>query len=174
MVLMDDELLYEHSKSLRNLCFSSKRFVHEKLGWNFRMTNLQAALGVAQLEQLDAAISKKRAIGLAYDNALQDFEVVQSPVPETDYAQNVYWVYGLVTHDPSECERLITGLGEQGIGTRPFFWPMHEQPVFQDQYRGSFPNAEKLARCGFYLPSGLGLTQDQQARVIITVKGLLT
>ena len=97
MLLNDNDKLATRCRSLRNLCFQAKkRFVHEKLGWNFRMTNLQAALGIAQLENLDAALIKKRRMGQRYTELLADIEALQLPLTQTDYAGNVYWVYGLV------------------------------------------------------------------------------
>lgn len=171
MLVTDDPHLAERCRSLRNLCFQpQKRFVHEELGWNFRMTNLQAALGLAQLETLDAHVAKKRAMGRRYDELLKDMPDVQLPLPRTDYAENIYWVYGVVLDDtyPFEAEEAMARLAALKIGTRPFFWPMHEQPVLRKMgFFGetSCPVAERLARRGFYLPSGLGLSPDQQETV---------
>ena len=100
MILTDDDRLAEKCRELRNLCFEpGKRFVHERLGWNLRMTNLQAALGVAQLEQLDDFLEKKRWIGRRYNELLTDLQGVQLPLPSTSYSENLYWVYGLVIDD---------------------------------------------------------------------------
>ena len=100
MVLTDDDRLAERCRSLRNLCFQpQKRFVHEELGWNFRMTNLQAAVGLAQLEQLDEFVSRKRRMGRRYAELLADTTALQVPVAKTNYAENIYWVYGLVLSD---------------------------------------------------------------------------
>jgi perosamine synthetase len=179
MIVTDDPQLAERCRSLRNLCFQArKRFIHEELGWNFRMTNLQAALGVAQLESLPRHIVRKREIGQRYAELLKDLRDVQQPLPQADYAQNIYWVYGLVLGDSYayDAEEIMRRLGEAKIGTRPFFWPMHEQPVFQKQ--GLFagvhcPVAERIARRGFYLPSGLGLTNDEITRVAEVLRTLL-
>ena len=84
-------------RSLRNLCFQSeKRFVHDQLGWNFRMSNLQAAVGVAQLERLDEFVGRKRRMGQRYNQLLAGLPDVQLPLPTTDAAENIYWIYGLV------------------------------------------------------------------------------
>jgi perosamine synthetase len=85
---------------------------------------------------------------------------------DTDYAENIYWVYGVVLKAELSftAEEVMQLLGRMGIATRPFFWPMHEQPVFRRMglFEGeSYPVAERLARRGFYLPSGLAL-QDEQ------------
>jgi len=179
MVLTDDGLLAEKCKDLRNLCFGhERRFVHEELGWNYRMSNLQAALGVAQLEKLDEHIKRKREIGKRYTQLLQGLEGVQLPCEAASYSENLYWVYGTVIEDDLELdsEKAISLLAERKIGTRPFFWPMHEQPVFNRMgffLRESYPVAERLARRGLYLPSGLGIREEQQEYVAIKLKEVL-
>jgi len=171
MIVTDDEKLAEKCRSLRNLCFQSqKRFLHEELGWNFRMTNLQAALGVAQLERLDEFVVKKRNMGKKYTDLLADIDCIELPLTKTDYAENIYWVYGIVLKDSVsfDAEEAMKKLAEKKIGTRPFFWPMHEQPVFHKMglfKNESYPVAERLARRGFYIPSGLALTEDQMEQV---------
>jgi len=180
MVVTDDAALAERCRSLRNLCFEpKKRFVHSELGWNFRMTNLQAALGVAQLERLDEFVARKRRMGSRYTQRLAHLSKLQLPLCRTDYAENIYWVYGIVLDDelPFDAEELMRNLGLKGIGTRPFFWPMHEQPVFQKMglFAGeSYPVAERLARRGFYIPSGIGLTDEQMDRVIEVMKEIFS
>lgn len=167
MVVTDDEILAEKCRSLRNLCFQpSKRFVHEELGWNYRMTNLQAALGLAQLQRLNEFVEKKKHIGKLYTELLSGLGGIQRPLSQTDYAENIYWVYGLVLSDEVAYDAAGTmkRLGENKIGTRPFFWPMHEQPVFRKLglfQAEKYPTAERLARRGFYIPSGLAITDDQ-------------
>lgn len=179
MMVTDDPVLAEKCRGLRNLCFQAKkRFVHEELGWNFRMTNLQAALGVAQLETLDAHVGKKRAIGRRYDELFRNLPDVQLPLTRTDYAENIYWVYGLVLGDsyPFDADEAMRRLGVEKIGTRPFFWPMHEQPVFQKMglFKGVHcPVASRLARRGLYVPSGLGLNPDEQATVADKLRAIL-
>jgi perosamine synthetase len=164
-------------RSLRNLCFQKKRFVHDELGWNFRMSNLQAALGVAQLERLDEFVARKRWLGRQYHERLQDVPGLQLPQPSTNYAQNIYWVFGVVLGDdvPFDAEEAMRRLEVHGIGTRPFFWPLHQQPVFRQL--GLFadqrcPIAERLARRGFYLPSGLALHESQVARAAAECRAL--
>ncbi len=172
MLLTDDPQLAERCRSLRNLCFQPhRRFVHEELGWNLRMSNLQAALGVAQLERLDEFVSIKRAMGLRYSNLLSDIPGLQLPLMKTDYAENIYWVYGIVLQDeiPCEADAIMNRLAAQNIGNRPFFWCMHEQPVLQRMglFAGeSYPVAERIARRGFYIPSGLGLNNGQMDHVV--------
>jgi perosamine synthetase len=178
MVLTDDEQQAERCRSLRNLCFQKKRFVHEELGWNFRMSNVQAALGVAQLERLDEFVRRKRETGRLYTELFQDFPELQLPLPATNYADNIYWVYGVVLKDqvPFDAEKAMKRLSSNRVGTRPFFWPMHDQPIFQKMgLFGSlrYPVAERLARRGFYLPSGLAITAKQVDFVARLVKELV-
>jgi perosamine synthetase len=176
MVVTDDPALAERCRGMRNLCFQpGRRFVHEELGWNFRMTNLQAALGLAQLERLDEFIARKRRMGESYTAALRNLPGLQLPLARTGYAENIYWVYGVVLGNsfPFEAAEAMQRLAGRGVGTRPFFWPMHEQPVFRKMglFQGeAYPVAERLARRGFYLPSGLGLTEDQMRRVVAAVR----
>ena len=179
MLLTDDDRLAERCCSVRNLCFQpQKRFVHEELGWNLRMSNLQAALGVAQLERLDEFVVRKRHMGRRYTELLSEIPGLQLPVLRTDHAYNIYWVYGLVLKDevPFDAEEVMRRLSQHQIGSRPFFWPMHEQPIFHKMglFAGEFcPVAEKIARRGFYIPSGMALTDEQMERVADVLKEVL-
>ncbi|KIE42504.1 DegT/DnrJ/EryC1/StrS family aminotransferase [Geobacter anodireducens] len=179
MIVTDDDMLAERCRSLRNLCFQNKkRFVHEELGFNFRMTNLQAALGLAQLERLDQFVEVKRRMGQRYTELFAGTKGVQLPMQSTEYADNIYWVYGLVLGDDVafDADEAMQRLGERKIGTRPFFWPMHEQPVFRRMglFAGeSYPVAERLARRGFYVPSGLALTDAQMDEVAAALVEIL-
>jgi perosamine synthetase len=167
MIVTDDEEIAERCRSLRNLCFKAgKRFEHDELGFNFRMTNLQAAVGVAQLERLNIFIKKKRHTGKMYNELLKDIDELQLPLAVTDYAENIYWVYGLVLKNNrfGNAEHIMKLLNERGIGTRPFFYPMHMQPVFRKKQmftNESYPVSEYISEMGFYLPSGLGITDEQ-------------
>jgi perosamine synthetase len=176
MVVTNNEVFADRCSSLRNLCFQpQKRFVHEELGWNYRMTNMQAALGLAQLERLDEFVVRKRRMGQRYTELLSDMPGLQLPVERTEYAENIYWVYGLVLKDdlPFESEEAMRRLSAREIGSRPFFWCMHEQPVFRKAglFKGErYPVAENLSRRGFYIPSGLALTEEQMETVSRTMK----
>jgi perosamine synthetase len=179
IIVTDNPQLAERCQYLRNLCFQpQKRFVHEELGWNMRMSNLQAALGVAQLERLDEFVDRKRRMGKRYTELLADTPGIELPLAKTDYAENIYWVYGIVLKDevPFDAEVAMTKLAEYKIGTRPFFWCMHEQPVFRKMglFEGvSCPVAERLARRGFYVPSGLALTEEQIEQVVTFLKEII-
>ena len=179
MIVTDDAQLADRCRSLRNLCFQPpRRFVHEELGWNFRMTNLQAALGVAQLERLDLFVERKRRMGRRYTELLAGLPGVQLPVPAQPYAENIYWVYAVVLGDYHDFDAIeaMRRLGERKIGSRPFFYPMHLQPVFlrQGLFQGvRCPVAERIAERGFYLPSGLGLTEGEMDTVAATLREIL-
>lgn len=179
MIVTDNEELAERCRLVRNLCFRrDTRYVHDEISDNYRFTNLQAAVGLAQLERLDEFVKRKRVIGKYYTERLSGVDGLTLPVEQTDYADNIYWVYGLVLNkevhaDNREMQRL---LAEKGIGTRTFFWCMHEQPVYKNAGLFSeehYDNAEYLARKGFYIPSGLALTEEQMEEVVVKVKDVM-
>jgi perosamine synthetase len=166
MLLTRRNDLAERARSLRNLCFQpSRRFYHEELGYNYRLTNLQAALGCAQLERLDQIVTQKRHMAQLYGEKLAKLSCLELPI-EKDWAKNVYWVYGIVLKEETglTAHDLAQRLAENGVQTRPFFLGMHEQPAFQKKglfSDESYPVAERLARQGLYLPNGLTLQNEQ-------------
>ena len=170
MVVTDDEKIAEKARAYRNLCFRpEKRFYHTELGYNFRMTNLQAAVALAQLERIEQNIRIKRQNARQYNDRLKDIDGIRLPV-EKEWAKNVYWMYGIELKDSTgmDNEQLAGKLREKGVDTRPFFLGMHEQPVFHKMglFRGEhYPVAERLARKGLYLPSGLALNEEQISAV---------
>lgn len=186
MALTDSDAVAEKMRQLRNLCFdmSKRRFVHEDLGWNYRMTNLQAALGLAQLQHLDEAVVRKREIGQLYTRELQGCPGLILPADvDTRGEKNIYWIYGVEVKsdvpDGVDAEFVMKKLADSKVGTRPFFWPMHEQPVFinQGMFKDQkYPVAERIARRGFYVPSGLALTDEDvrevSRRVIAVMKAI--
>lgn len=180
MIVTDDPGLADFCRSHRNLCFQPKRrFVHEELGFNYRMTNIQAALGLAQLERLDEFVAKKRSMGALYRELLSGLEVLELPPVRTSHAENIYWVFGMVLADTVhfDAAEMMARLADLKVGSRPFFWGMHEQPVFRKQglFHGeSCPVAERIARRGFYIPSGLTITPQQQERVAESVRQALS
>jgi perosamine synthetase len=167
MIFTDDDELAEKCRELRNICFQpERRFRHEKLGWNLRMTNLQAAIGIAQLERLDKFIEKKRWIGNLYNNLLSDLKSLQLPLSSTNYADNIYWVYGVILNDQLgfDAQEAINRLMKLGIECRPFFYSLHQQPILKKMgffKEEIYPAAEKISQFGFYIPSGLSLTESQ-------------
>ncbi|MCJ7724602.1 MAG: DegT/DnrJ/EryC1/StrS family aminotransferase, partial [Anaerolineales bacterium] len=178
MVLTNDNEYAEKARGLRNLCFRpERRFFHTELGYNYRMTNLQAALGVAQLERFDQIIAKKRWMGKAYTDHLNDISGLQLPIEEP-WARHVYWMYGLVLDESRgmDAVEFAKRLDALGVQTRPFFLGMHEQPVFWERglFKGEhYPVAERIAKQGLYLPSGLALTEAQLEEVWKVVRKVL-
>ena len=178
MVVTNDLQIKDRCKSLRNLCFQKeRRFVHKELGWNYRMTNLQAALGLAQLEKLDLIVENKIKNGELYNQLLKDVQGIQIPIKSTKYAENIYWVYGIILDSKiATAEEMMAKLSKSKIGTRPFFFPMHQQPVFKEMglfKNKSFPISEKLYKYGFYLPSGLNLKSENIEKVSEILKTLI-
>jgi perosamine synthetase len=178
MLLTSNPGIAEKARNLRNLCFGpERRFRHTELGHNFRMTNLQAAIGLAQLERMEVIVSQKRRIGHAYTERLQDVAGLQLPVEEP-WAKQIYWMYGVILDESTglDAESCAQKLKTLGIETRPFFLGMHEQPVFHKMglfREDSFPVAERMARQGLYLPSGLTLSDAQIDDVCEAVRKVL-
>ncbi len=178
MVLADDPGLAERARSYRNLCFRpEKRFLHTELGYNFRMTNLQAAVGLAQVERLDEFIAIKLRLADCYRHRLAGVPGVRF-MPVKPWARSVYWMYA-VELDAAlglDAAAVMARLKAQGVGTRPFFLGLHQQPVLQELAiaRGeSYPHTERAARLGFYLPSGLNLKEETVTQVVAALREAL-
>jgi perosamine synthetase len=179
MVLTNDDRLAERARSLRNLCFrGDRRFYHTELGHNGRLTNLQAALGVAQVERMDQIVARKRWMGAAYGVRLAGLgDRLQLPA-EQPWARPVYWMYAILLGDSVAMDAVdfARRLAAEGVETRPFFLGMHEQPALLE--RGLFggeryPVTERIARRGLYLPSGLALTEAQIDAAAAAVRKVL-
>ena len=179
MIVTDDDAFAARVRSQRNLAFQEgRRFHHEKLGHQYRMTNLQAALALPQMHRIDELLARKRWIAARYTEALHDLAVLQLPV-ERAWARNTYWMYGIVLRDdaPFPTAELMARLADRNIETRPFFLGMHAQPALTDRglFTGEqYPVADMLAERGLYLPSGLTLTAAQIERVCDAVKEILS
>src|SRR6266571_3932480 len=170
MLLTDDDTLAARGKNLRNLGFQpGRRFLHTELGFNFRLTNLQAALGLAQVDRMDDIVARKRRIGQAYTDRLSEVSGLELQVQQP-WARSVYWMFGVVAREETgiDATELARRLADRGVETRPFFLGMHEQPVLLERglFAGeTYPVAERIARQGLYLPSGLGLDEPAIDRV---------
>jgi perosamine synthetase len=179
MVVTDDEALAKRLRRLRNLAFlPERRFFHEELGFNFRLTNVQAAIGLAQVERIDLTVERKRAIGMRYLAELAAVPGIRLQ-PEQPWARSVWWMNGLVLDAETghTAVSLARKLSELGVETRPFFLGMDRQPALRERglFEGeTYPVADELAEMGLYLPSGVALTDDQQEKVIAVVKQALT
>lgn len=166
MVVTDDSEIAQRVGSYRNLCFKpEKRFYHTELGYNFRMTNLQAAIGVAQLERVEEFISIKRTLGEYYRQKLSNIPGVRFQIEKT-FARSVYWMYSIELDETTgiNAEMMMAKLRDKSIVTRPFFMGLHAQPVFHDiglfKYE-TYTYTEGAYKQGLYLPSGLTLTKSQ-------------
>lgn len=163
MVLTDDEALARELRLLRNLAFGQPRFLHQKAGFNFRMTGMQAALGLAQFSRIDSVVEQKRRVAALYNERLKSIMEIQTPF-EADWARNVYWMYGVTVAAGVNRDKLTAFLLAAGIDTRTFFCPMNLQPFLREQpgFRDiPCPVAEELWERGFYLPSSTLLTEEQ-------------
>jgi perosamine synthetase len=179
MVLTSDHDVAERVRSMRNLCFRpERRFYHTELGHNFRLTNMQAALGVAQVERIDEIVERKRWMGRCYMERLADIAGLQLPV-ERPWARSVYWMFAVVLEAATgmEASEVARRLRAEGVETRPFFLGLNEQPVLRDRglFAGErYPVTERIARLGFYLPSGLALTEGQIDHVCAALRTVLS
>ena len=165
MIVTNNKKLYEKCKSLRNLSFSKSyfdRYNHNDIGWNYRMTNLQAALGCGQLKNIKKIIKRKREIGNLYYKKLKNNKNLILQNKKTKYSKNIYWVFGILIKDKNKFDRnsVMKKLLKYGIDTRPFFLSMNKQNIFIKKKifnKIKMPNSEYLSKNGFYVPSGLGL-----------------
>lgn len=174
MIVTDDDDLADRLRRLRNLCFlPGRRFYHDEIGFQFRLTNVQAAIGLGQLERMEAIVASKRRMGERYSSLLKGIKSLQLPV-ERSWARSVYWMYGVVVDDScGTAVDVAKRLRKEGVDTRPFFLGMHEQPAFHKMglFGGeSYPVTERIARQGLYLPSGLALTDEQMTETVKAVQ----
>jgi perosamine synthetase len=170
MVTFRDVEHADRARSLRGLAFGdANKFMHKDIGYNYRMTNVQAAIGHAQFQKIERIIARKREIAARYNRHFAGIEGVRLPV-EKPYARNVYWMYHLVLAGKNSHRRaeVMRRLGEAGIETRETFIPYNQQDLFVSQgvvESDACPLANDVADKGFYLPSGAGLTDDEADRV---------
>ena len=178
MISTNNSKIFEKCKSLRNLCFGVKnRFNHDDIGWNYRMTNIQAALGISQLKNLEDVVERKMAIGNYYYNHLKKNKYIYMTPPKISFSKNIYWVVGvLIKNKKVLASTIIKKLKNQGIGARPFFWPMNEQKIFKQMKifgKKNYPNSKYLSRYGFYVPSFIGIKKSEMDYVISIINKLI-
>lgn len=165
MITTNDREIARLAWNLRDHAFSTERhFWHKYVGFNYRMTNLQGAVGLAQVEQLDNFVAARRHNAAAYTQRLRDIPGITTP-PEAEWVKNVYWMYGILVDEAEygmNRDQLRRELADHGIETRTFFIPMHCQPVYWEAFKGQrYPVAEQLCRDGFYLPSASSLPVEE-------------
>lgn len=179
MLLTNDSLLCRRLKKLRNLYFGdNERFRHEYLAWNYRMTNLQGAVGLAQLETIEQKLAIKRSIAHRYNLNFSGYNCIQLPLERTEHSENSYWIYGIVLDRRIKLAGfdMRSMLKKNGIDSRSFFYPLHLQPALANynltEDSDTFPVAENLSYNGFYIPSGPNITIDeidQVSEVVINI-----
>lgn len=168
MVVFKDPELAQRAKVLRDHGMSpQKRYWHDYAGFNFRMTNMQAAVGVAQIGRIEELLGRKKSIFQAYDSLLSEHEGV-SLLPKNDWSENSYWLYTLVLndYDSDVRDQLITNLGYRGIDARPGFYPMHVMDPYREFGHGAYPVSSYLSANSVSLPSSSGLTSDEIAHIV--------
>ncbi len=171
MCLTDDEALAGKMRILRDHGMDpNRRYWYDIVGFNYRMTNLQAAVGTAQVDRLDNLIARRRQLAIWYTDAFRNLvesQVIRLP-PEMPWANNIYWMYSILLEDTFGMSRdeLIGGLKEKGIETRPLFYPLHLMPPYQGCSPSAFPIAEEIGHKGLNLPSGPNTTREQVAQIV--------
>jgi perosamine synthetase len=154
---------------------ASRRYWHDEVGFNYRMTNLQGALGVAQMERAQSFLDRKRALSQAYDEGLADLPGIELRVPVA-WADGVCWLYTLLLRPAAGITRdeLIDKLYRNGIEARPVFYPLHEMPPYRLLAAGrAYPVSTELSRRGISLPSAVSLTPEDVRDVVATIRGIL-
>ena len=178
MVLTDDADLAATLRRLRNLGFNSeRRFVHDMLGWNFRMPALAAGLGLSQAQRIDEQVALQRSRGTHYQGLLEETQFIQLPLDSLNGTDNIYWVFGfeLGPEVRLTARDFMSALEKRGIGSRPFFYPLHQQPVLADYGFGAQPSlsvSESLGDRGLYVPS-LGTTVREREVVAEAILEIL-
>ncbi|MBI2549705.1 DegT/DnrJ/EryC1/StrS family aminotransferase [Candidatus Woesearchaeota archaeon] len=173
MCVTNDKKLSERMHFLKDHAMSPERkYFHPEIGYNFRMTNVQAALGLAQLEQIDKFLVAKRKNAEIYNSLLKGVKglTLQHEMP---WAKSVYWMHSILVEDDFGCNRdeLMKLLKAEGVDTRPFFYPMHQLPMYSEGHSDSeFPVASELARKGINLPSSVKLTEKDIEYVCNAIK----
>ena len=178
MLCTDNYDHYLRCKSLRNLCFGKEnRFNHEDFGWNYRMTNMQASLGISQLKRIKKTIKEKIDIGKYYFKKLNHNKNIQILQPYKDNLENIYWVVGIVIKNKKiKAKNIIKLLNQKGIGARPFFWPMNKQKILKKMNytkKQNFPVSEYISNYGLYLPSYLGLKRKDIDKIVSILNRIL-
>jgi perosamine synthetase len=170
MCLTDDASVSKRMRILRDHGMNpDRRYWHDIIGFNYRMTNLQAALGVAQLQKIDRLINKKRNIAKTYEKLIKDLSSV-TPAPEMPWAKSVYWLYSVLVNAPIR-DAIITNLEKKGIESRPFFYPSHLLPPYQSNLK--LPVSEELSARGLNLPSGTNLSENQITEIVEVIRATL-
>ncbi|MCL4338857.1 DegT/DnrJ/EryC1/StrS family aminotransferase [Patescibacteria group bacterium] len=165
MVVTDDEKLAQKMRILRDHGQNpKKRYYHDVVGFNYRMTNMQAAIGMAQFERIEKLIVKKREIARCYEKYLKGINGIFL-APKLHWSKSVYWMYSVLIDSPYPKTRdeMMIILQKENIETRPFFYPVSKLPPYKQS--GDFAQSIYLSAHGINLPSGTTLSEDDIKRV---------
>ncbi len=177
VILFRDTAIYERARMLRDHGMSKqRRYWHLEVGYNYRLTNLQAAVGVAQLERANHILERKRNVARLYRERLEGTSGITLP-PAEDHADPIYWLFTILIGPDAGITRddLAERLLRNGIETRPVFFPMHEMPPYMSYTEGvSFPVSESISRMGLSLPSAVTLGEDDIENVVSNIKAILS
>lgn len=178
MVITDNRELADRARSLHSLSYGRgpNKFMHEEVGYNYRMSNVIAAIGCAQLAKIEKIIEMKRNMAAFYNRELSGFKALQLPV-EKPYAKNVYWMYLVVLRDMWRGRRkeVMTALKDRGVETREAFVPYNQQEIFVREglvQPDECPVANDIGENGFYLPSGPILETREQQYVVDALRSV--
>jgi perosamine synthetase len=167
MIVTNDNEIAIKARKLKDLAHSSTRFLHTDIGFNYRMTNIQAAIGLAQLEKIDEYINRRRYNAELYNDLLKGLNI-QLPM-EMPWVKNVYWMYAILLQGKRNA--FMEYLKNKGIDTRTFFIPMHKQPMYKED--GDYPVADSISARGLYLPSSTGLKEKDIIFICEVIRGYM-
>ena len=170
MLITNDGEIAEKARMLRDHCMSKeKRYWHSSIGYNYRMTNLQAAVGMAQMERIEEFIAIKRRNAQLYNALLAKVPGITLP-PEQLWAKNIYWMYSILVEENFGLshDELMFRFKENGIDSRPFFYPIHTMPPYKSGE--SYPITEELSRKGINLPSAVTLSIEQIEKICLIIR----
>lgn len=171
MILFKDELTYEKAKLIKNHGMSEKkRYWHEVVGNNYRMTNMQAAIGLAQLERLNEIISKKRHLASLYTEGLMDIEQIVLFPEENEHKFHSNWLYTVIFKEAKERDALKDFLQSINIDTRPMFYPLSDMPLYSKFSHNGLINSKSLSYRGLSLPSSFNLEEEDINKIVTNIK----
>ncbi len=175
LVLFKEKAHYEKAVIMRDHGMSrTKKYWHDFIGYNYRMTNLQAAIGLAQMERIDEILKMKLSMAAFYNENLKDIDSIELP-PETKDRVNTHWLYTILLKEDAGIDRdqLIQKLLQNGIEARPVFFPLHVMPPYQSFANGSFPNTNRVSKQGLSLPSFVHLKKEDQQAICDALRSIL-
>ena len=170
MIMTNSKKIFQTLQQMRNLDFNNeRRFVHNKFYWNSRLSGLQAALAYSQIKNISKVIYKKQQQAVIYDSLLSQIKEISIPIKSYRGTENNYWVYGIVLKTPNLRDKLIENLYNNGVESRPFFWPLHLQPAYLNSNNAEnieLINSEYLGKNGLYLPMGAHINKKIQKKIV--------